>query len=97
MDGEEVWVAETWHAHGEGMGVKGIYDSREAAWDGLKGEVETLYVDERGHLRGRPRDEEPAWRPGVWRRLVWARAQPMKVQGREDETREPMPPLRLAP
>ena len=75
-------MAETWHAHGEGHMVQGVYDSREAAWDGLKGKTETLYVDERGHLRGRPRDEEPTWRPGQWIRLTWAQARPVKVQGR---------------
>lgn len=83
MEGQEIWIAETWGAHGDGYRVQGIYDSREAAWDGLKGEVETLYVDERGHLRGRPRNEEPTWRPGVWFRLKWASAYPMKIQGRK--------------
>lgn len=80
----EVWVAETWHAHGEDHRVQGVYDSREAAWDGLKGEVETLYADERGWLRGKPRDEERPVR--LWERRpwpVWAVAKPMPVQGRK--------------
>ena len=78
MEGEEVWVAETWHAHGEGHRVQGVYGSREAAWEGLKGEVQTLYVGEDGLLHGRPRDID-AW----WRRRVWAEARPMIVQGRK--------------
>ncbi len=84
MEGEEVWVAETWRAHGEGRNVHGIYSSREAAWDGLKGYVDTLYVGEDGFLHGRPRDEEPR---RDWRRWTpsptWALASPMKVQGRK--------------
>ena len=77
MDGEEVWVAETWEAHGECVGVHGIYSSREAAWDGLKGHVDTLYVGDDGELHGKPRDDGPLW----GRR--WASAHPMKVQGRK--------------
>ena len=83
VEGAEVWVAETWEAHGEGRGVQGIYVSREAAWDGLKSHVETLYVGEDGHLHGKPRHEEFDWdriRRGYLRR--WALAVPMKVQGR---------------
>lgn len=78
MEGEEVWVAVTWEAHGEATGVQGVYASREAAWDGLKGEVETLYVDGDGCLQGKPRDED-RYR---WDRR-WASAEPMKVQGRK--------------
>lgn len=78
MEGEEVWVAETWHAHGEGHRVQGVYVSREAAWDGLRGEVDTLYADDQGALRGRPRCEE--W---WYRRRIWALARPVRVQGRK--------------
>lgn len=78
MEGEEVWVAETWGAHGEGHRVQGVYDSREAAWEGLKGKVDTLYADGDGFLRGRPRCEE--WWYG---HRVWAQARPVKVQGRK--------------
>ena len=77
MEGKEVWVAETWGAHGEGCSVHGIYSSREAAWDGLKGYVDTLYVGEDGNLHGKPRDEDN-WR----RHRAWALARPMKVEGR---------------
>ena len=78
MEGEEVWVAETRGAHGDGMCVHGVYSSREAAWDGLKGYVDTLYVGEDGHLHGKPRNEDD------WRRYrQWALASPMKVQGRK--------------
>ena len=52
-------MAETWEAHGEGVGVHGIYSSREAAWDGLKGHVDTLYVGDDGELHGKPRDDGP--------------------------------------
>lgn len=80
---EQVWVAEMWEAHGEGSHVQGIYDSREAAWDGLKGAVETLYVDDKGLLRGKPRDEERSgFVRGQWFRRVWAMAAPMPIQGR---------------
>ena len=82
MEGEEVWVAETWGAHGYGMGVHGIYSSREAAWDGLKGYVDTLYIGEDGYVHGKPRHEEfdmERSRRGYSRQ--WAIAQPMKVEG----------------
>jgi len=82
VSGEEVWVAETWHAHGDGARVQGVYDSREAAWDGLKGEVETLYAGTGGHLHGKPRHDE--WRPGDGYIRRWARASPMMIQGRKD-------------
>lgn len=77
---DEVWVAETWRAHGDEARVQGVYSSREAAWDGLKGEVETLYVGEDGHLHGKPRDDSGS-RDYFGRR--WACAAPMKVQGRK--------------
>ena len=73
----QVWVAETWCAHGEESQVQGVYDSREAARDGLKDEVDTLYVDDAGLLRGRPRGEPPY---GFGAR--WAMAGPMEVRGR---------------
>ena len=90
MSSEEVWVAETWGAHGDGMGVRGIYSSREAAWDGLKGYVDTLYVGADGNLHGRPRDEDD------WRRYRrWALAQPMKVQGRAGSGPDDFPATHL--
>ena len=74
---EQVWVAETWGPHGDESRVEGVYDSREAAQDGLKGEVETLYVGDNGDLAGEPRDTK---RYGPDAR--WAAAYPMPVLGR---------------
>ncbi len=94
MEGEEVWVATTWHAHGEGYTVQGIYSSREAAWDGLKGKVETLYCGPDGSLYGKPRDEDSPRTLRYWmRRRVWALAEPMTVQGRKPAP--PPPPLQV--
>ena len=78
MEGEEVWVAETWGPYGEDMCVHGVYSSREAAWDGLKGYVDTLYIGEDGFLHGKPREEKGS--RGYFGRQ-WALAQPMKVEG----------------
>jgi hypothetical protein len=89
MDGEEVWVAETWEAHGEGQSVQGVYSSREAAWDGLKDEVDTLYIGGDGLVRGKPRDEVGDWRDCGRR---WASAEPMKVQGRAEPQSRPTGP-----
>jgi hypothetical protein len=89
MNGEEVWVAMTWEAHGEGMGVQGIYSSREAAWEGLKGEVDTLYVDGDGFVRGKPRDESGS--RGYFDRR-WASAEPVKVRGRAEPQAKPTGP-----
>lgn len=73
----EVWVAETWRAHGYGHGIHGVYESREAAFEALKSEPGmTVWVDERGIVRGRPRDDE---RFGA----TWAMAASQKVQARE--------------
>lgn len=70
------WVAETWHAHGYGRSVVGVFESREAAFEGLKGEPNlTVWADENGNLRGRPRDED---RIGA----TWAHASPWRVRGR---------------
>lgn len=76
MDGPHVWVAETWRAHGYDHGVQGVYDSREAAFEGLKDRPNlTVYVGKDGNLHGRPRSEAHP-------RAEWAWAAPLKVQGR---------------
>lgn len=74
---EQVWVAETWHAHGEEHMIKGIYDSREAAFEGLKSVPDmTIYIAEDGSLIGRPRHEREYL-------ARWGRARLMPVQGRK--------------
>ena len=76
MEGDKVWVAQTWKAHGYAPEIQGLYDSREAALKGLKAEPNlTVYVGPDGCLQGRPRAE------GKWD-ARWARAYPMIVRGR---------------
>ena len=76
MEGDEVWVATTWKAHGYDTDVQGVYDSREAAFEGLKAEPGmTVYADPDGCLKGRPRDENQFG-------ARWARAEPAIVRGR---------------
>ena len=77
MEGDEVWVAQAWNAHGYNCRVQGVYDSREAAFEGLKSEPGvTVYVaPEDGLVHGRPRDEDKFG-------AVWALARPMRVKGR---------------
>lgn len=91
----EVWVAETWHAHGEAQRVEGVYDSREAAFEGLKAVPDmTVYVDERGHLVGRPRHEREYL-------ARWGKARPMPVLGRmpppPDVVEEAIVPIERGP
>lgn len=53
-----VWVALAWDAHGYNTRIHGVYESREAAFDGLRDMPNmTVYVDLAGHVRGRPRRE----------------------------------------
>jgi hypothetical protein len=74
--GPLVWVAETWQAHGYGHSVQGVYDSREAAFEGLKDRPNlTVYAGKDGNLHGRPRSEAHP-------RAEWAWAAPLTVQGR---------------
>lgn len=94
----EVWVAETWHAHGEGCCVHGVYASREAAFEDLKKLPNmTVYVNEHGNVVGRPKREwdwSQRWSelfPGDGTiRLPpaekWAMARPMQVQARLDSS-----------
>lgn len=75
-EGDEVWVAETWRAHGYGRGVLGVYSSREAAFEALKAQPGmTAWVDEHGNVHARPRDED---RFGA----EWGLASPWRVRGR---------------
>lgn len=79
----EVWVAETWNAHGYDHTVLGVYAGREAAFRALK-ELPNMavYVDEHGHVRGRPK-REPSFNEQVIMPIPvqWGRAWPAKVQG----------------
>lgn len=60
VPGSEVWVAETWEAHGEGHSILGVYATREAAFTAFKAlENMTVYVDVDGDVRARPRNESP--------------------------------------
>jgi hypothetical protein len=86
---EEVWVAETWEAHGYGHCVHGVYGSREAAFEALKALPNmTVYVDAAGNVQGRPRKERDLGRiigEGRWGSMPperWATAQAFKVEGR---------------
>jgi len=77
----EVWVVEIHHGHGEGAMVAGVYVDREAAWDAFRDRPNlTLYVDEQGHLRGRPRSDE--WHLA----RLWLHGHPMPVQPRRPGT-----------
>ena len=72
--GLEVWPVLTWQAHGDEMGLLGVYASREAAFRALKAaENMAVWVDDRGHLRGHPRRETAFAR--------WAHGWPAKVEG----------------
>jgi RecB family exonuclease len=74
--GAEVWVAQAWQAHGHGCRVQGAYDSREAAFDGLKAEPGmTVYVAGDGLVHGKPRNEDR-------RGAEWALARPVPVKGK---------------
>ncbi len=77
MEGDEVWVAQAWNAHGYGCRVQGVYDSREAAFEGLKSEpgITVWVAPEDGLVHGRPRDEGKLGALG-------ALARPMTVKGR---------------
>jgi hypothetical protein len=79
---EQVWVAETWGPHGDESTVQGVYGSREAAQDGLKGEVDVLYVDDDGNLCGRPSRVPESPRDARHWSPKWASAYPMPVLGR---------------
>lgn len=73
----KVWVAETWAAHGYDHYIQGVYVAREAAFEGLKGESgSTAYVDDKGLVRLRPRNEDK------WGSR-WGGAEPYEVKGRK--------------
>lgn len=85
-------MAETWRHYGEDRYVQGLYDSREAAFEGLKEIPEmTVYVGADGSVIGRPRHpggpkewKEPRGRGWLEPdRRTWAIARPMKVRGRK--------------
>lgn len=79
MEGEEVWVAHGHCGWGEEARVVGLYDSREAAFEGLKKRPNmTVYVDDQGRVQGRPKKQD-----GLYFERMWATAWPMTVQGRQ--------------
>lgn len=83
MEGDEVWVVETWEAHGEGAAVLGVYVSREAAFEAVNAQPNmTAYVDYDGVLLGRPRRMTRGWGMN-WEPVRWALGRPHKVQGRK--------------
>ena len=85
MEGEEVWVAETWGPHGEGQWMLGVFSSREAAFDALRDQPNmTVYVGEDGWVHGRPRREHSfSWPPAKpWVPVKWGQARPMMIRGR---------------
>jgi hypothetical protein len=91
VEGEEVWVAETWKAHGYDHDVLGVYGSREAAFEALKAEPNmTVWVDEAGAVHGRPiREPAFSWPPRhAFMPVKWAQAMPMRVQDRKAATPE---------
>ena len=75
--GLEAWPVLIHSGHGENTTLLGVYADREAAFRALKAEPNmTAYVDERGHLRGRPARETPRLGFGKW-----AHGWPVKVEG----------------
>ena len=78
----QVWVAETWNAHGYDQMVLGVYTSREAAFQALKERPNmTVYTDENGHVKARP-CREPSFSDQViaYLPVKWGRAFPAVVQ-----------------
>ena len=78
----EVWVAETWNAHGYDQIVLGVYASREAAFRALKERPNmTVYTDDSGHVKARP-CREPSFNDQViaYLPVKWGRAFPVVVQ-----------------
>jgi hypothetical protein len=74
MVGDEVWVVTISQAHGEGNDVSGVYDSREAAFEALRAEGMTVYIDQYGQVQGDPPNERDL---GAW----WGEAVPLWVGG----------------
>lgn len=73
----QVWVVETWEAHGYSHYIQGVYESREAAFEGLKDEPNmTVYVDDHGLLQGKPKRERGFGD-------CWAGGRPHEVKGRK--------------
>jgi hypothetical protein len=75
----EVWVVTTHSGWGEDSDVLGVFDSREAAWDGLKAELppgHKIWVNQDGMLQAKPRDESAT--PGG----TYAFGEPYEVRSR---------------
>ena len=98
----EVWPVLIWDAHGEGTMLLGVYDSREAAFERIKGEVNmTAWVDGRGEVHGRPARERSATErmldftsgisPPNYVPERWAHGYPVKLRSRTSEAATTQP------
>src|SRR6185312_4356782 len=82
---DEVWVTLIGDAHGENTVIEGVYEDREAAFEGLKKQRNmTVWVGDDGFVHGRPkRESRPALRLGEpWFPVRWAVGRPLAVQRR---------------
>lgn len=71
-----VWPVLTHHGHGEGTMLLGVYATREDAFRAIKAEPDmTAYVDDNGHVCGRPKREGARGR--------WAHGRAATVQATE--------------
>ena len=82
-------MALAWGAHGCGSRICGVYESREAAFEGIKDMPNmTVYVDRAGIVRGHPRKERTGLdllrRDAVRLPEQWAEARPWTVMERAD-------------
>lgn len=76
----DVWVAETWSAHGYNHAIQGVYESREAAFDGLKSEPNMTVWVENGIVRAKPKAEGNLWHHQD--REKWGMANPFSIKGK---------------
>jgi hypothetical protein len=92
-----IWVALIHSGHGEDTMIHGAYESREAAFEGLRDLPNmTVYIDLAGHVRGRPRRERTGidlLRRSAYLPERWAEARPWTVRGRADLPVRPLEPL----
>ena len=84
-----VWPVLIWNAHGESTMLLGVYDSRESAFEAVRTEPNmTAYVDDKGHVRGRPKKERQPLRD-PWLPVRWAHGWPERVNSRVPATPVP--------
>jgi hypothetical protein len=83
----QVWLVTTHSGHGEDSDVLGVFESREAAWDGLKGALppdHKMWVGDDGNLRSKPENEKVSLsmrKP--YRQRMYALGEPYEVEGRK--------------